>query len=174
MSPNLFLERTFDEPWTRDDVLDGGREASWCFEVHRVRWSGSFLAADGRAMICTFTAPDLESGRLAMRDAEMDLSLFWAGTVHGSPGRIAPNVVVERWFAAPTRYEDIKALSEAKAWCLDTYNVKYSHTFLSTDGKRMLCFYSAPDAEAVRNVQREAGAPMAAVWAGSSIVPPEA
>ena len=21
MSPNLFLERTFDEPWTREDVL---------------------------------------------------------------------------------------------------------------------------------------------------------
>jgi hypothetical protein len=69
------------------------------------------------------------------------------------------------------RYEDIKALGEAKAWCLETYNVQYAHTFFSLDGKRMLCFYSAPDAEAVRNVQREAGAPVSALWAGSPIPP---
>jgi hypothetical protein len=61
----------------------------------------------------------------------------------------------------------------AKAWCLDTYNVKYAHSFFSTDRKRMLCFYLAPDAEAVRNVQREAGAPASAIWTGSLITPRE-
>ena len=171
MNPNLFLERTFDEPLTPEDVLEGGRESKQCFDLHRVRWHGSFLRLDGRTMVCTFSAPDLESARIALRDPDTDLSRFWSGTVHGAPGGIAPNVVVERWFAAPVRFEEIKALAEAKAWCLDTYNVKYSHTFFSVDGMRMLCFYSAPDAEAVRSVQRETGAPVTAIWAGSPVVP---
>jgi hypothetical protein len=171
MTVRVFLERTFDEPLTPADVVDGGRESKWCFDLHRVQWHGSFLALDGRTMICTFSAPDMESARLAMRDPDTDLSRFWPGTVHPGASGITPTVVVERSFAAPVRYEDIKALGEASAWCLETYNVKYSHTFFSLDRMRMLCYYAAPDTEAVRRVQREAGAPVTAVWAGSSVVP---
>ena len=171
MSVEAFLERTFDKPLTPADVVGGGRDAQWCFDLHRVRWNGSFLSLDGRTLICAFSAPDMESARLAMRDPDTDLSRFWPGTVHNAAVGIAANVVVERSFASPVRYEDIKALGDAVAWCLETYDVKYSHTFFSLDGKRMLCFYSAPDAEAVRNVQREAGAPVSALWAGSSVLP---
>jgi hypothetical protein len=35
----------------------------------------------------------------------------------------------------------------------------------------MLCFYSAPDTEAVRSVQREANAPYDTIWTGSLIGP---
>jgi len=171
MTANLFLERTFAEPLKPEDVREGGRESAWCLDLHRVRWQGSFLALDGRTMICTFSAPDMESARLALRDPDTDLSRLWPGTVHPGTSGATPNVVVERSFAAPVRYEDIKALGEAKAWCLETYNVTYSHTFFSLDGKRMLCFYLAPDTEAVRSVQREAGAPVSAIWAGGAVTP---
>lgn len=171
MSVEAFLERNFDEPLTPADVVDGGRASQWCFDLHRVRWNGSFLALDGRTMICTFSAPDMESARLAMRDPDTDLSRFWPGTLHGGKAGIVPNVVVERAFPAPVRYEDVKALAEAKAWCYETYNVQYAHTVLALDRKRMLCFYRAPDAEAVRNAQRETGAPFTAVWAGTSVMP---
>jgi hypothetical protein len=171
MTVEAFLERTFDEPLTPADVVDGGREAQWCFDLHRVRWNGSFLSLDGRTMICTFSAPDMESARLAMRDPDTDLSRFWPGTVHHAAAGIVPNVVVERSFASPVCYDDIKALGEAKAWCLETYKVRHSHSVLSLDGKRMLCFFAAPDAEAVRNAQREAGALVSNLWAGSPILP---
>jgi hypothetical protein len=171
MTANLFLERAFDEPLTPSDVLAGGRESARCFELHRVGWHGSFLAVDGRTMICAFSAPDMESARLALRDPETDVSRLWSGTVYAGNSGSAPNVVVERSFAAPSRYEDIKALGDAKAWCFDTYDVKYSHTFFSRDRRRMLCFYSAPDTEAVRSVQREAGAPFDTIWSGSLIGP---
>jgi hypothetical protein len=49
--------------------------------------------------------------------------------------------------------------------------VSHTHSFFSLDGKRMLCFYEAPDAEAVRVAQREAALPVEAVWAGSLILP---
>jgi len=171
MTVNLILERTFAEPLTSDDVAEGGRESKWCFDLHHVRWNGSFLARDGRRLICSFSAPDMESARLAMRDPDMDLSRLWSGTVYRGANPVTPSVVVERSFATPTTYEEIAALGQAKAWCLDTYSVKYSHTAHSLDQRRMLCFYAAPDAEAVRNVQREAGAPVSAIWAGSFVTP---
>ena len=171
MTANLILERTFDQPLTPANVVEGGRESAQCFDLHRVRWNGSFLALDGRTLVCSFSAPDMESARLALRDPDTDLSRLWSGTVYTGTNNTVPNVIVERSFAAPVRYEDIKALGEAKAWCLETYNVKYSHTFFSLDRKRMLCFYSAPDTEAVRSVQREAGAPVSAIWAGSAVIP---
>jgi len=171
MTTNLFLERTFDEPLTRDDVIQGGRELKWCLEVRDCQWNGSFLARDGRTMICSFSAPDAESIRAALRDPDTDLSRFWPGTVYRGPNEITPTVVVERSFDEPVTFESIKALSKAAAWCLDTYRVKYSHSVHSLDCKRMLCFYAAPDAEAVRSVQREARAPVSAIWAGSFVAP---
>jgi hypothetical protein len=171
MSVEAFLERSFDEPLSPADVVDGGRESQWCFDLHRVRWNGSFLSLDGRSMICAFSAPDMESARLALRDPGTDLSRFWPGTFHGGNATIVPNVVVERTFAAPVRYEDIKALGDAKAWCYETRNVKYAHTVFALDRTRMLCFFRAPDAEAVRSAQRETGAPFSAVWAGTPVMP---
>ena len=171
MTANVFLERTFDDPLTPEDVVDGGRESAWCFDLHRVRWRGSFLARDGRAMVCRFSAPDMESARLALRDPDMDLSRLWAGAVYESQPSAAPNVVVERSFAAPVRFEDIAALSRAKLWCLETHRVRHTYSFFSLDGKRMLCFYEAPDAEAVRVSQREAAMQVDGVWAGALVAP---
>ena len=171
MTTNLFLERTFDEPLTPDDVLDGGRESARCFELYRVQWHGSFLANDGRALICRFSAADMESARQALRDPDVDLSRFWPGTVYEGVNPLAPNVVVARSFTEPVQFEDIAAMGLAKNWCFETHRVKHIRSFHSLDGKRMLCFYAAPDAEAVRAAQREAAMPVEAVWACSPITP---
>lgn len=171
MTTNVFLERTFGEPVTPERVIDGGREAGWCFDLHRVRWHGSFLAHDGRAMVCWFSAPDLESARIAMRTLDMDLSRLWSGTVHEGERSGTPNVIVERSFAAPVRFDDIEALEREKGWCLAAHRVTPICSYVSLDGKRMLCFYEAPDAEAVRIAQREAAMPVDTVWAGALIAP---
>jgi hypothetical protein len=171
MTASLFLERTFDEPLTAEDVLEGGRESAQCFDLHRVRWHGSFLSQNGRTMICRFSAVDMESARLALRDPDVDLSRFWPGTVHQGASRALPNVVVERSFATPVRFEDIAAIGLAKPWCFETHRVHHTHSFFSRDGKRMLCFYEAPDAEAVRVAQREAAMPADGVWACTAIIP---
>ncbi|HUQ52515.1 MAG TPA: nickel-binding protein [Gammaproteobacteria bacterium] len=171
MTVSLVLERTFDEPLTAEDVVDGGRESAQCFDLYRVTWHGSFLASDGRALICRFSAADMESARLALRDPDVDLSRFWAGTVHQGLKTVTPNVVVARSFASPVRFEDISAIGRSKSWCFETHRVTHSHSFFSGDGKRMLCFYQAPDAEAVRLAQREAAMPAEAVWACAAITP---
>jgi hypothetical protein len=171
MTTHALLERTFDPPLAAEGVWAMAREGAWCFELHNVAWHGSFLAADGRRMVCWFSAPDLESARVALRKTNADVRGLWAGTVHDGPKPAQPNVLVERSFASPVRLEDIQAIEDAGAWCLEAQQVTFSHTIFSLDRKRMLCFYQAPDAEAVRIAQRKAGMPVDAVWAFSRVGP---
>jgi hypothetical protein len=172
MTVNLILERTFEEALTPADVIDASRESKWCFDVHHVRWHGSFLSTDGHTMVCRFSAPDLESARNALRDPDVDLSRFWSGTVYSNLRAATPNVVVTRSFAAPVRFEDVAAIGRDKSWCFETHRVKHATSFHSLDGKRMLCLYEAPDAEAVRKAQREAAMPVETVWSCAAIAPP--
>lgn len=169
---NLFLERTFDAPISAPLVLKlGTQAASWCYELHQVRWRGSFLARHGRRMICWFAAPDAESIRVALRQLAVDARVLWPGTVHEAPVDLTPNVLVERRFEFPVLFEDIQSLEEAGASCLATHRVEFVRTFFSADRKRMICLYAAPDAEAVRVAQREAGMPVETVWSCERIEP---
>lgn len=167
----MFLERTFDPPLTVDDVLTGSRKTAWCFELHNVTWHGSFLGAGGRKMLCWFSAIDAESTRMALRKAQADARVLWAGTVHDGSESAEPNVLVERRFETPVELKDIQAIEDAGASCLQTHRVRFARTFFANDRKRMLCLYQAPDAEAVRVAQREAGMPVEAVWAFQRVGP---
>jgi hypothetical protein len=106
-----------------------------------------------------------------MRAPGRDLSRFWPGTMLAGTSGIVPNVVVERSFDAPVRFEELEALGDAKTRCLERHGVKRTHSAFALDGKRLLCFYTAPDADAVRRVQIEIGAPFSAVWAGVALGP---
>jgi Nickel responsive protein SCO4226-like len=171
MTTHVFLERTFDSPLSVADVAERARRSDWCYTLHKVDWRGSYLAADGRALICWFAAPDAESARIALRQSGADTQVLWAGTVYEGPGPAVPNVVVERSFGAPVAFEKIRAMAVAAEWCLETHHVKYARTFFSADQKRMLCFYEAPDAESVRLAQRQGAMPVDAVWAFERIGP---
>ncbi|MGN6183771.1 MAG: DUF4242 domain-containing protein [Thermoanaerobaculia bacterium] len=73
-------------------------------------------------------------------------------------------VVVERSFEEPVSYEEIQARENESAWCLDVHRVKFLHTYLSKDRKRMICLYEAPDAEAVRRANETGGLPFEKVY----------
>lgn len=162
---DLFLERTFDPPLDKTDVVAMAEQSAWCFETYRVDWHGSLLATDGRRMLCWFSAADAQSVRHALRRAEADLARLWSGTVHDAHEGHEANVIVERSFDLPVALEAIQAIEDRNRWCLDTHNVRFVRTFFSTDRKRMLCLYSAPDAESVRAAQRDAAMPVDRVWA---------
>ena len=161
---HLILERAFDPPRSLADVHEGIRGSGWCFDLYQVAWQGSFLSADGRTMVCSFVAPDVESARVALRKTGADTRRLWAASVHDAPSPGNPNVIVERSFPAPDTFERLKAIVDTKAWCLEQHRVNWARSFLSTDGRRMLCFYGAPDAESVRLAQREAELPVDTVW----------
>ncbi|MDG2269490.1 MAG: DUF4242 domain-containing protein [Alphaproteobacteria bacterium] len=76
-------------------------------------------------------------------------------------------IVVERLFEEPVEFETIQKMEDESQWCLDLYKVKFLQTFLAADRKRIICVYGAPDAEAVRSANRQAGVPFEAVWSAS-------
>jgi hypothetical protein len=165
MTTNVFLERRFSPAIDRDDVIAMASAGSACFALHGVGWNGSYLAEDGRRLLCWFAAPDAESARNALRQVDADITHLWPGTVHEVADPVPPNVVVERRFAQPVTLEEIQAVEDAAAGCLETHRVRFARTFFSRDRKRMLCLYAAPDAESVRLAQRQAQMPVERVWA---------
>jgi hypothetical protein len=66
----------------------------------------------------------------------------------------------------PVKPEDLQGMVEYAAGCFDLHRVDWKHSFLSADGRRMLCWYQAPDAESARLALRELGSNLHAVWTG--------
>jgi Nickel responsive protein SCO4226-like len=168
---DLILERGFDPPLTIADVHERVRSSEWCFDLHRVDWHASFLAADGRSMVCSVTAPDAESARVALRTTGADVQRLWTASVHEGFSRADPNVLIERSFQVPEKFERLKAIVDDKAWCLEQHRAEWVRSFLSTDGRRMVCLYRAPDIESVRVAQREAGLPFERLWGFTRVGP---
>ena len=171
-----FLERTFEPPLSVENVVAMAHAVGNCFNMHRVEWQSSFLSNDGRKMICWFRTPDMESARIAMRQSDIDMSVFWRGSVHDKAGTtqqelMAANVLVERRFEEPVTLQEIQHLEDAGSWCLETRDVHFVRTFFSADRKRMICHYRAPDAESVRLAQRQARVPFREAWAFQAIGP---
>jgi hypothetical protein len=166
----LILERRFEPAITPAEVIALGEASGGCFALYRVEWRQSFLSMDGHRLICWLSAPDAESARLALRQGGVGEHRLWPGTVHDAPDTGAPtwqqaNVAVERCWAEPVALDDIQSIEDAGAGCLATHQVRFARTFFSSDRRRMICLYQAPDAEAVRNAQRQAGMPLESVWA---------
>jgi hypothetical protein len=154
-----------------------GRESGQCYELYGVRWQGSLLAAGGRRMLCHFSSPDSESVRIALRQSGGQMGKVWSGTVHEAPNLAGAdpgysNVVVTRSWTQPVKLADVQAIEDAGAWCLEAHDVQFVRTFFAADRRRMACLYRAPDAEAVRLAQIQAGMPVEHVWAFETLVPP--
>jgi hypothetical protein len=161
---HLVLERSFDPPLTVANVQERVRTSGWCFDLHRVNWHGSFLSIGGRQLVCSFESADAESVRIALRMTGTDMRRLWTASVHEASSAEKPNVLVERAFDAPVAFERVHALEESKDWCLAQHRVQWVRSYLSSDGRRMLCLYRAPDAESVRRAQHEAGLEFDALW----------
>ena len=73
-------------------------------------------------------------------------------------------VLVERTLPEPGNYDELQAMEDAAAWCLELHSVTFRHSYFSTDRTRMICVYEAPDAESVRKAQRQGGLPFDRVW----------
>jgi len=161
---HIVLERQFDPAMPPDDFKAMALASAGCLSLYRVNWQESLLAEDGSRLLCRFEAPDAESVRMVARDVRAKSKLAWPGTVHDT-GRDGPaNVVVERIFDEPVTVESLQAIEDAGAWCMELHQVTFLRTFFSTDCKRMLCLYQAPDAESVRLAQRQAKMPVERVW----------
>lgn len=63
---------------------------------------------------------------------------------------MSEDVIVARGFKEPI---DVKAINDGlvqHSWCLDVHRVNYRWSYFAKAGNRLLCRFSAPDAESVR------------------------
>ena len=114
----IILERIFDVPTTPREVLDGLKFSGGCFDLHRVEWNVSYLGLDGLRMVCHFSAPDMESTRIALRQLGQDTSRLWNASRHDAPGAgaaeiVAANVIVERSFADAVELQAVQDTEDA-------------------------------------------------------------
>lgn len=172
----ILVERHWDQALTDAHMQQLFSAAAGCLAMHRCDWHSSLLSADGRESLCHFAAPDAESVRIALQEAGSPRGHVWPGTIHDAPGftpaeLAAANVIVARRFEEPAVFSEIQALEEAGAGCLDNHRVRFVRTYFSIDRRRMLCLYTAPDAESVRIAQREAGMPVERVWSFTRFQP---
>jgi len=82
------------------------------------------------------------------------------------------HIIVERTFTPPLTDQEMNALMERMAPCLEIYNVRWLRSWISQDRQRGICEYEAADAESVRNVQREAKATFDQVWTAGVVAEP--
>ena len=75
-------------------------------------------------------------------------------------------VILEREFPEPLSSEEVRKMA-AETECLDLYRVKPVRSYLMPGGKRMVCVFQAPDAEALRAVGRSNGFSNAVIWSST-------
>jgi hypothetical protein len=73
-------------------------------------------------------------------------------------------VMMEQSFAEPMSDEALGDFAKRLDPCLELRDGTWARSYVSSDRRRMVCEFEAPDAEAVRGALRSAGIPFDRVW----------
>jgi len=76
-------------------------------------------------------------------------------------------VMVEQLFTEPLTDERYGAFAKKLDPCIEIRNGAWRRSAISTDRRRVVCEFEAPDAETVREAYRMADVPCERVWAAS-------
>ncbi|HSD25802.1 MAG TPA: nickel-binding protein [Vicinamibacteria bacterium] len=165
----VLVERSFPRPVNFDDIQALEKRGAGCLETHRVRFLRSYFSRDRRRMVCLYEAPDAESVRLSQRNVGVPFDQVWAtrSVRHSSDEPDGDAIIVERTLDPPVDEEMVRAAVERGSWCLEQYRCRIVWSYLSNDGKRAVCVFAGPDAESVRQTQRQTGLPFDGVWPAS-------
>jgi hypothetical protein len=162
----VVVERSFAQPVDFGDIQAIEDRGAWCLEAHGVRFLRSYLSRDRRRMVCLYEAPDAESVRLAQEKAGVPFEKAWASRVvrHPADEGVGDAVLVERTLPQPMDEPAIRDAATRGAWCLEQHGSRVVWSHLSADGRRCLCVFVAPDAESVREAQKQTGMPFDRAW----------
>jgi hypothetical protein len=74
------------------------------------------------------------------------------------------HLIVEQTFETPLTDEEHGRIGQRLDKCMEAYDARWVRSYLSTNRRRMVCEFEAPDAEAVRTSYRSAGVAFERVW----------
>jgi hypothetical protein len=78
------------------------------------------------------------------------------------------HIIVEHSFDKPVTAEELGLTAKRIDACLVAYGATWVRSFVSLDGKRMICEFEAPDAEAVRTSYHNADVKFERVWTANA------
>jgi Nickel responsive protein SCO4226-like len=161
----VVVERTFEDPVTYESIKAAFDRQPGCLEAHRVRYLKSYFAGDRKRMLCLYEAPDAESVRRLQDTVHAPFVRAWTALAipFGDPEPREGVVVVERALDPALDEAAIRAAAEDDT-CRTQWGCRLLGSYLSTDGRRCLCLYEAPDAESVRQVQQTGTLPYERAW----------
>lgn len=77
---------------------------------------------------------------------------------------LLPHLIIEQTFDPPLSDEEHSRMGKALDGCLEMRSARWMRSYLSSDRKRMVCEFEAPDAQSVREAYRAAGVQFERVW----------
>lgn len=149
-----------------EDVQALEDRGAWCLDAHGVSFLRTYFSRDRRRLVCLYEAPDAESVRLVQEKAGLPFDKVWGSRVvrHPADEPKGDAVVLERTLPQPVDEATIRDAAARGAWCLEQHTCRIVWSYLSGDGRRCLCVFAAPDAESVRQTQRQIGMPYETAW----------
>jgi hypothetical protein len=169
----VLVERSYASPVAFEDVQAIEDRNAWCLEAHSVTFLKSYFARDRQRMVFLYEAPDAETVRRLQEQAGLAFDRVWAARVvgHGPSEPSADAVLVERTLDPPLDEAAVHEAAARGAWCLEMYACRIVWSYLSLDGRRGICVFGGPDAESVRQAQRQAGMGVDRAWPASVHLP---
>lgn len=124
-----------------------------------------------------YVAPDAEAVRSTQKTAGQPFDAIWsAGVLWAMP---APSddpgfesVVVQRDLSAPIPIDRLRELLAEVSGRFSLHRAHLQRSFASTDGRRTICLFRAPDVESVRLAHAKDGLPFTRAWTGTLHGPP--
>ncbi|HMI90371.1 MAG TPA: nickel-binding protein [Polyangiales bacterium] len=167
----VVVERSFAEPVEFDGVL--APELAECMRRRGVRASYSLLSRDRHHLVCVHEAPDAESVRVTQDEHGLPYVRVWSAAPLAVPQAVSDPryelIVVQRELPEPISRELAELAARDPDGCHRRNRCTLLASLISLDGRQLLCRYSAPDAEAVRNANVQAAVPFTRAWVATVI-----
>jgi hypothetical protein len=77
------------------------------------------------------------------------------------------DLFLERTFEPALTADEVRVMGAESLHCFNLYRVEWQGSLLSLDGRRMVCWFQAPDADSGRTALRQAGADVSVFWPGT-------
>ena len=166
---DVFVQRRYGPAGMREPERPDSERLDPCLDLHGVVRQRSYLAQDGKRILCHFRAPDAESLRSALRVAGIDYDALWAGSMSDLPGAAEFVLVVERAFERPLSREEERACRAGTARCLLELGVVPARVLLSRCRRRLMWLCRAGTTEAVVAAEAELVGQGFEVWSCEAV-----
>lgn len=82
---DVFVLRSLAPAEADDQESQSSQQLESCLVLYGILPQHTYLAADGRRMLCHFRAPDAESLRMVLRGARIEYDAVWTAEVKDTP-----------------------------------------------------------------------------------------